>query len=137
MTKIVKTAEFRLKKYKVIRSNIELKSNELPDHEFSIEINPSGEKQNKYFHLKLDVSIKDKKDVYNVFVSILGEFEFKEDINDITDYFLINAPAILFPYVRAYVSSLTSISGITTVIIPTLNLTALKDKLSKNITERE
>ncbi|MEZ3531658.1 MAG: protein-export chaperone SecB [Muribaculaceae bacterium] len=33
-----------------------------------------------------------------------------------------NAPAILFPYMRAYVSCVTAQSGMSPVIIPTINL---------------
>jgi preprotein translocase subunit SecB len=139
MEENTKTADFRLNGYRVIKSNIELKGNELYDTEFSVNIKPSGIKHNEFFHLKLEVSVKDKKEIYSVFLLMVGDFEFNAniDIEDIPDYFLTNAPAILFPYVRAYISSLTSISGITTVIIPTLNLTFLKEELSKNITEEK
>ncbi len=33
-----------------------------------------------------------------------------------------NAPAILYPFVRAYVSSLTSLAGLPGVLLPTINL---------------
>jgi preprotein translocase subunit SecB len=130
--KKINTAAFRLRNYRVIKSNIELKGNE-PDNDFSMEIAPSGVQKDNYFYLTLDIHIKDKKDTYFVDVLIEGIFEFKENIDNLSDYFLTNAPAILFPYARAYISSLTSISGIMTVIIPTLNLIYLKEELKGNI----
>jgi preprotein translocase subunit SecB len=127
-------SDFRLVKYIVNKSVIELKEETNINDEFSININPSGIKKEKKFYLKLEVSVEDKSKSYSVFVSMIGIFEFKGDVERISDYFLINAPAILFPYIRAYISSLTSISGVETVILPTLNLTQLKETLFKNIT---
>ena len=44
-----------------------------------------------------------------------------------------NAPAILFPYIRAYISNITALGGIAPIILPTLNLESvgktLKDEL--------
>jgi len=128
-----KNNPFKFKKYSVVKSTIELLEGKEPDTEYSLSIIPFGIIREKEFELKLDVNIKDKSDVYQVFVSMVGIFEFKEEIENISDYFKINAPAILFPYLRAYVSSLTSISGIDTVILPTINTTPLKDELEKNI----
>lgn len=50
-------------------------------------------------------------------------------------YFAVNAPAILFPYIRAYISLLTSLSGVGTVLLPTLNLSSLSKELLNNIKE--
>lgn len=124
---------FRFKKYKVIKSTIELLGDKDPDSDFSLSITPFGVVKEKEFELRLDVNIRDKSDVYRVFVSMVGVFEFKDELENVSDFFKINAPAILFPYLRAYVSSLTSISGVDTVIMPTINTTPLKDELEKNI----
>ena len=53
-----------------------------------------------------------------------GYFEFEKNITDDERkvFFNMSAPAILFPYIRAYISALTSLSGINPVILPTLNL---------------
>ena len=57
--------------------------------------------------------------------------DFKEDEfdRDLTDeqrnsFFDVNAPAILLPFVRAYISSLTSLSGFNHIILPTINFAA-------------
>ena len=52
-------------------------------------------------------------------------------------YFYTNAPAILFPYIRAYISTLTNLSGYKPINLPTLNLTSLREELEKNTTEVE
>lgn len=51
--------------------------------------------------------------------------------------FYKNAPAIIFPYVRAYVSSLTVLSGIDAVNIPTMNLTSIAEDLKENTKKEE
>ena len=38
------------------------------------------------------------------------------------------APAIMLSYVRAYISTLTALSGIDTVTVPTLAMTPLGEK---------
>ena len=50
-------------------------------------------------------------------------------------FFTMNAPAIIFPYIRGYISMLTSLSGCGNVLLPTLNLTSLGEKLAQNIKE--
>ena len=52
----------------------------------------------------------------------MGIFEFDEDLTNKQLFFSQNAPAILFPYIRAYISALTALSGIPTITLPTLNL---------------
>lgn len=43
---------------------------------------------------------------------------------DKNSFFNVNTPAILFPYIRAYVTALTALSGIPPVVMPTINLSA-------------
>lgn len=73
----------------------------------------------------------------NVIVKIICEavFEFKEplQIDEIPDYFFPNSLAIVFPYVRSFVSSVTLQANIETpILIPTLNLTGLQSSLKEN-----
>lgn len=51
--------------------------------------------------------------------------------------FYKNAPAIIFPYVRAYVTSLTVLSGIEAINIPTMNLSSIADDLKNNTHKEE
>ena len=73
----------------------------------------------------------------NVSVKIICEavFEFREplQIDEIPDYFFPNSLAIVFPYVRSFVSSVTLQANIETpILIPTLNLTGLQSSLKEN-----
>lgn len=67
----------------------------------------------------------------NVIVKIMCEatFEFKEalELNEIPDYFYPNCLAIVFPYVRAFIGSVTLQANMDSpILIPTLNLTGLQ-----------
>ena len=58
----------------------------------------------------------------------------KIEFNDIPGFFYPNSIAILFPYIRAFVSTLTLQANVTPIVLPTLNLTNLQEKLKKNTT---
>ena len=65
-----------------------------------------------------------------------ADFNIDTDVIEDTGYknfIFTNAPAILFPYVRSYITSLTSLSGIKPVQLPILNISNLKDSLEKDI----
>jgi len=85
---------------------------------------------------KLAVFISDSSEGFKVEIESVGFFKFENIEKDNLSSFLYhNAPAILFPYIRAYISSLTTLSGIKPVVLPTLNLSNLKDDLEQSIVE--
>ena len=128
-----KKSPFKFNGYLVRHSEINLSEN-IPDgDELNIDIEPGGIKRGVDFTLTLNLHLYDNNGLLDVKVEVLGYFTFKEKENEVPDYFTINAPAILFPYVRAYVSLLTSLSGKGTVNLPTLNLSGLAGKLKENI----
>lgn len=104
------------------------------DLNYDIKIKPSGIIQDQHFELHLDVLINEG-DQLEVKVIAVGIFQFKGSVtlDNIPNYFIINAPAIIFPYIRAYVATLTAVSGHKTVTIPVINLTGIQEELRKNI----
>ena len=70
-------------------------------------------------------------------ISCKGEFDFKNiaALEEIPDYFYRNSMAILFPYVRAYLSLVTTQANVPGIILPTLNLSNLEAELKKNTTQ--
>jgi preprotein translocase subunit SecB len=70
-------------------------------------------------------------------VEIIGLFKFTGDFDEVKNFLYLNAPAILFPYLRAYISTLTTLSGLDTYTLPTMNLSSLKDELEKSIEKLE
>ena len=61
-------------------------------------------------------------------------FKFSDPLKftDIPSYFYPNSIAIIFPYVRAFVSTVTLQANLAPVILPTYNLSSLKDQLIAN-----
>ena len=92
------------------------------------------------FVLELAVNIKDIDEGFQVAIITQSTFSYPADAN-IEDYknglFITNAPAIIFPYIRAYIASLTALSGLPTLTMPTLNLSGLGDELKNNIVVQE
>lgn len=131
------TASFQFENFLITKSLFELGNNsEVSD--LSIGFRPSGklDMENQMFHLELGVFISDSSEAFKVEVEALGFFKFENiEKEDLSSFLYHNAPALLFPYIRAYISSLTTLSGIKPIVLPTLNLSNLKDDLEQNILE--
>jgi preprotein translocase subunit SecB len=131
-----KIASFRFESFKIIKSYFEMNDGEVKT--FSIGFEPRGIlfKSESKFKLELDVLIEEESRNFKAEITAVGIFIFDAD-TDITllnKLFYVNAPAILFPYVRAYLSTLTTLSGLKPINLPTLNLSNLGAELQKNTT---
>ncbi|MFA6925269.1 MAG: protein-export chaperone SecB [Bacteroidales bacterium] len=129
--------QFQFKGFKILRSLIEKKEGN--PSQFLIEFEPSGaiNKKDSCFQLFLKVLIEDKKKVFKVEITSMASFHFSNKIEkkQLNNLFYINAPAMLFPYLRAYISTLTNLSGYDPVNLPTLNISSLGKKLEENTKE--
>lgn len=126
-----KVAKFRFTNYKIVKSCFEINPNERgKTGNVSVEV----KKQNmidegaRSLKLVMTVCVRDEYGILNINLTIEGMFEFDAELgeNQRNDFFDFNAPAILFPYVRAYVSALTSLSGFKPFVLPTINFAARK-----------
>ncbi|MDD3543579.1 MAG: protein-export chaperone SecB [Christensenellales bacterium] len=119
-------AKFRFLNYQIHESSIRISDAESVGKDLQIDIKKSNKEEEKenIYNLFFEITINDKLGSLNIFLNIEGKFEFNKDLTDSEkdSFFNINAPAILFPYVRAYISTLTSLSGINPIILPTINL---------------
>ena len=132
--------KFRFLNFAVKESHIVL--NQQGEFKINVDLNPKGFvfKALNQFHLEFDVEIKEESNKFHIKVIGIGIFEFDPNTNIEqykSNYFTINAPAIVFPYIRAYISNLTTQSGLFTVTLPTFNLSGLAEALKSNITELE
>lgn len=106
--------------------------------ELSVEFNSEGKLDfdKGRFNLELGIFISDSAETLKIEIESIGYFNFKNlDRDSLPNFPYVNAPAILFPYLRAYISSLTTLSGIRPVVLPTLNLTSLREDLESNVEE--
>ena len=131
----VKKSEFSFEGLYIKESHIK-RDIENSTGNFSFDIIPSGTifNEKKEFILNLVAELADENNSFEAKIHAVATFRFNEVIsNDILEnYFYINAPAIVFPYLRAYITSLTSLMGHTPVILPLLNMTNLKENLKNN-----
>jgi len=97
------------------------------DNAFSLNTgNFYPEDELKKFGIIFNIEIKDKRfdlNIEAVFIFSLDN-EITEDFK-VSDFPKINAPAIAFPYLRAYISNLTLQSGFQPIILPSINFVAL------------
>ena len=130
-------SDFRLEGYLIRKSEIKIDTDFDKEETLNINITPSGIKEKDKFTLTLDLKIADRNDLFNINITAEAYFYFREDtsFDMMGHFFTINAPAIIFPYIRGYISMLTSLSGCGTVMLPTLNLTDLGEELASNIKE--
>jgi preprotein translocase subunit SecB len=79
------------------------------------------------------------KDPESPFITIrcvaLFKFERNISFDEIPDYFYTNSIAILFPFVRAFISTITLQANIVPpIVLPTWNLISLAEPLKQNTT---
>lgn len=121
-----KVAQFRFVNYRITESAIQIDPEREPNDELEVNFEQTigvHETENR-MRLLLNTTITDKDSVLSIAVKAEGFFEFNSELDEEMkdDFFNTNAPAILFPYIRAYISTLSTLSGLKPIILPTLNL---------------
>ena len=112
--------------------------NRLGNYKIDINFNPSGVilSSLNQFILSIKTDIRDVENGFHIEILTESTFSYPEDA-DIEEYkmslFVTNAPAIVFPYIRAYISSLTALSGLPVLTLPTLIMTEVGKTLFENI----
>lgn len=85
----------------------------------------------------LNIQVPDKCFIKLIYI---GYFETDKDIDDyssMSKFCEINAPAIAYPFLRAYVANLMLSSGLSVIMLPTINFVELAEKKKKAELESE
>ncbi len=132
-------AEFSIEGYKFDIVSIDMSNQISNEINLSFDVNGSFISKEKKYELIFSVSaFNDGKGLDNpfVFARCVGLFNFQnvKSIEEIPPFFYRNCTAILFPYLRAYISMLTNQANIPGLILPTYNVSSLGDELKKNTT---
>lgn len=136
----MKEAAFNLKSYIFPKVKVDLSN--YSNEDLLLDLIPSGifDAKGSEFQLSFEVKVFNKGKKSKPFVEIvcLSFFRFKNVLKfeDIPDFFYTNSIAIIFPYIRAYLSILTSQANLPPIILPTYNLTSLNTELINNTTEK-
>jgi len=134
MSTPVEKASFSFVKYIISDAKISVSEKEI-SKKINFSFTPSGiiDDKSKRFKLKLQTEVSDKNKSFKIKLCAIGLFKYEGSIEDSMPFFCINGPAILFPYIRAYLSSLSALSGIPLILLPTINMSGLADTLKSKI----
>lgn len=133
-------AAFRLDYYRFTKASLDF--NIPDDAKLNISFKPNGvfhEKEARY-ELDFDVMVAcTETNTEVVKVSCMASFSFdgKISISEIPEYFYPNSLAIVFPYIRAFVSTMTLQANVQPVVLPTINLMGLTEELKEQTTVAE
>lgn len=123
-----KKADLIFKYYRIGESKISLDINaKAIEGEIEISINNQTRKlDGDSYEIELLTSVVNDAKTMDIQVKMTAYFDVSSTLDDDRKMSLIkiNAPAIMFPYIRAYISTLTGLSGLAPVIIPAVNLAA-------------
>lgn len=127
-------AAFKLDSYHFTKASLDF--NIPNDAELNISFSPKGVFHSKdaYYDLVFDVTVECGETGTEVIkVSCEASFSFGNNVSieDIPDYFYPNSLAIVFPYVRAFVSTISLQANVQPVVLPTVNLIGLTEELKE------
>ena len=112
-----------LKDYKVINLDFEVLSEQNVEDQFNLKVGQMfNEKEEMSFGIGFIVGITSNS--YKIELEMNFLFESDEIIDEEfknSSFPKVNAPAIAFPYLRAYISNLTMQSGFTPLLLPSIN----------------
>lgn len=134
-----KEALFSLGNYRIVESSFNLRDVSSMD-KLCLDFNPSGiyNLQSSVYNLVLELNILfEGKKVISV--KLESDYKFKDALKyeDIPIFFYSNCIAIVFPYIRAFISTVSLQANVKPIIIPTLNIQPLGDLLRKRTTINE
>jgi len=133
-------AAFSLTKYQFPIVNIDLSNHQKGDLDVNFETKGVFSLEDSEYELTFNVFLSTVDNKENSFVRIqcngIFKFEHVTSYEEIPDFFFRNCIAILFPYVRAYLSLVTSQANVPSIILPTLNLSNLEGDLRLNTTQK-
>ena len=84
--------------------------------------------------MEFEVSVRCKQtDTEVICVFCEASFSFCDQISfeQIPEYFYPNSVAIIFPYIRAFVSTISLQANVNPIVLPTINLTGLTGELKR------
>lgn len=127
-------AAFKLDEYHFTKASLDF--NIPNDAELSISFNPSGVFHSKEarYDLMFDVTVgcnETNTEVIKISCEASFSFDNKISIAEIPEYFYPNCLAIVFPYVRAFISTVSLQANVQPVVLPTINLMGLTEELKE------
>ncbi|TDD78409.1 protein-export chaperone SecB [Flavobacterium caseinilyticum] len=132
-------ASFSIENYKFDKVMIDLTKQKTND--IFVDFKPHGvfNSNDSTYELTFNFTALDSQESTDPFVEIqcVGIFKFENvsALAEIPSFFFKNSIAILFPFLRAFVSIVTVQANIKPIMLPTMNLTSLEEPLKENTIE--
>lgn len=92
-----------------------------------------NDKSENTFFINFNITIDDKE--FKLVIDSIHQFDTEEPITEEfkkSDFPKVNAPAIAFPYLRAFISTITLQSGLKPVMLPSINFVEVAKKNQDN-----
>lgn len=133
-----KKASFRFDYYRFRKAELNFDNIKDDDSDYELAFTPSGvfNSENSEYKLTIEFSavLSSGEKIVSVLVDALFVFNEQISVDDIPVFFYPNSIAIVFPYIRSFVSTLTLQANMYPMVLPTMNLTGLQEELRRNTT---
>ena len=107
-----------------------------PDIDITFSASGKFNSESNVFEVRFVFSSRLTADKEREIISVdsIAKFTFSTpmQLENIPDYFYSNSIAILFPYMRAFISTISLQANVSPLILPTLNMTKLGETLKEN-----
>ena len=120
-----------LEKIEIIESTFRKKDVSLDELELGVYVEHNVENigEDRY-EIALNTSVSDENE--NIYVNVKGKAIFRTQQKNM-DMLEKNTIAIMFPYIRSYISIITTQPGMPPIVLPAMNIIAMvNDQKSKN-----
>lgn len=119
-------SQLKLVDLMIVESSFSRTEKEIQDAALEMEIEKDIQKQSEdQYEITLAVRLKEKNNQINVYVKSKAHFTTQQENTNLIEK---NTIAIMFPYVRSHISSITSQPGMMPIVLPPMNIAAmLKD----------
>jgi preprotein translocase subunit SecB len=100
----------------------------------SLDVSNHFPEDRKSFQVEFAIKINTKRNDFTMKIVAVAHFSTDSEIDPEfrdSSFIRINAPAIAFPYVRAFISNLTLNSGYDPIVLPTYNFVKLGTETEK------
>lgn len=112
-----------LEEIKIIESNFKRSEEDVEDLSLGLKVDRKIDKIDECkYKISLIVSVGDDDGKINVYVNCVGIFTIQKYEQSLIER---NALAIMFPYVRSYISTITTQPGMSPIVLPAINIVAL------------
>lgn len=113
----------KLEDIMIIESNFKRKEKNIDNSSIGLSVDRKVEQidDNKY-KVILEVVVGDDNEDIHIYIKCMGIFSIDKYEKSLIER---NTLAILFPYVRSYISTITTQPGMTPIVLPAINIIAL------------